>query len=165
MNMRDANEFLSMPVITTAHGREVGRVRDIIFDPDQQLLLGFMVAPTRDSERDMFLGQPFVRGIGRDAVTIDNENSLQPLATAPRARQVIDSGIHLKGANVLTMGGDTLGRVHQVLVDDDGHIAAYTTNNGPLSRSPRAQIAPEQVVRIGEHTIIVEDAAAVAASR
>ena len=33
MDPRDANELMSMPVIATGEGRELGRVKDVLFDP------------------------------------------------------------------------------------------------------------------------------------
>jgi uncharacterized protein YrrD len=159
MDPRDANELMSMPVVATTAGRELGRVKDVLFDPSAHALLGLMVtAPGVDST--MFLERERIKGIGQDAVTVDGESALEPFAQAGRAREVVDSGIHLRGANVLTEGGDSVGKLDKVLVNEDGSVASYQVSKGILGFSSRKEIPPSEVLKIGEDAVIVSNAAA-----
>ena len=66
-----------------------------------------MIASAAPDDAVLFLDRARIKGIGQDAVTVDGEGDLEPFANAGRAREVVDSGIHLRGANVLTEGGDS----------------------------------------------------------
>lgn len=159
MEPRDANELMSMPVMATAAGQEIGRVKDVLFDPSSHSLLGLMVASTGGPESVMFLQRQRIKGIGQDAVTVDGVSALQPFSTAGRAREVVESGIHLRGANVLTEGGDSVGKIDKVLVNEDGSIASYQVAKGVLGFASRREIPPSEVVSIGEDAVIVSNAA------
>ncbi len=159
MDPRDANELMSMPVIATGEGRELGRVKDVLFDPAQHALLGLMVTSAASAESTLFLDRTHITGIGQDAVTVDGEGDLEPFANVGRAREVVDSGIHLRGANVLTEGGDSIGKVDKVLVNEDGTVACYQVSKGVFGFGSRKALPPASVISIGEDAVIVSNAA------
>jgi uncharacterized protein YrrD len=159
MDPRDANELMSMPVIATGEGRELGRVKDVLFDPAQHALLGLMIASAAPDDAVLFLDRARIKGIGQDAVTVDGEGDLEPFANAGRAREVVDSGIHLRGANVLTEGGDSIGKVDKVLVNEDGSVASYQVSKGVFGFGSRKELPPTSVISIGEDAVIVSNAA------
>lgn len=159
MDPRDANELMSMPVIATGAGRELGRVKDVLFDPGAHALLGLMVASQAPGEATMFLDRTRIKGIGQDAVTVEGETALEPFASVGRAREVVDSGIHLRGANVLTEGGDSIGKVDKVLVNEDGSVASYHVTKGVFGFGSRKELPPSSVISIGEDAVIVSNEA------
>lgn len=159
MNGRDASEFMSMPIFATAEGKEVGKVKDILFDPSQQSLLGLMVTTNGKGDALMFLQRQFIRGIGKDAITVESVSSLQPFATQVRANEVVESGICLPGKNVITEGGDALGKVDKVMVAPDGTIEGYTTTAGKLGFGEKNEVSARNVLTIGEDAMIVSQAA------
>ncbi len=159
MNGRDAAEFMSMPIFATLEGKEVGKVKDILFDPSQQSLLGLMVTTHSKGDDLMFLERRYIRGIGKDAITIESVGSLQPFDTQVRANEVVESGIYLPGKNVITEGGDALGKVDKVMVADDGMISGYTTTTGRLGRGEKNEVRASSVLTIGEDAIIVSEPA------
>ena len=148
MNGRDASEFMSMPIFATAEGKEVGKVKDILFDPSQQALLGLMVTTNGKGDALMFLQRQFIRGIGKDAITVESVTSLQPFETQVRANEVVESGICLPGKNVITEGGDALGKVE-----------GYTTTAGKLGFGDKNEISARRVLTIGEDAMIVSQSA------
>jgi uncharacterized protein YrrD len=150
---------MSFPVISTREGREVGRVKDVVFDPGKHELLGMMVS-TGASEGDptMFLPRTAIHSIGDHAVTVDSEEKLTNASSYARVREVLDSGIHLKGSPVLTEAGDAIGKVDKILVDDEGRVAAYEVSHGLFSFINRRRIPPDGVISIGQDAIIVSAA-------
>lgn len=151
---RDASELVSMPVIVTDEGREVGRVRDVLFDPDEQSLFGLMVS-SNDAEGNLFVPRDEVLGWGTEAITVERPEALQPFANQPRAEEIVASGIHLRGVKAITESGDTLGTIDKVLIDDDGNIACYAASKGFLGFGEKAEIRPQDVVTVGQDAIIV----------
>ncbi|HZP57105.1 MAG TPA: PRC-barrel domain-containing protein [Dehalococcoidia bacterium] len=153
---RDASELMSLPVIATAEGRELGKVSDLVFDPERHALLGFVVASREPAGTPMYLSTERVRGLGSDAVTVDDEGALEALAAQRRAREIADSGIQIRGAKVITRGGDALGTVDRIIVDDDGRIAEYQVRSGPFGIGGRTTLKPEDVVAMGPDAIVVD---------
>lgn len=148
-----------MPIFATAEGKEVGKVKDILFDPSQQALLGLMVTTNDKDDALMFLQRQFIRGIGKDAITVESVTSLQPFETQVRANEVVESGICLPGKNVITEGGDALGKVDKVMVAPDGTIEGYTTTAGKLGFGDKNEISARRVLTIGEDAMIVSQSA------
>ena len=156
---RSANELMSFPVISTREGREVGRVKDVVFDPGKHELLGMMVSTgASDADPTMFLPRTAIHSIGDHAVTVESEEKLTNASSYARVREVLDSGIHLKGSPVLTEGGDAIGKVDRILVDDEGRVAAYEVSHGLFSFINRRRIPPDGVISIGQDAVIVSAA-------
>lgn len=151
---KDANELISMPVFGTSEGRELGRVKDVLFDPDRQMLLGLVVQPV-DDDALSFVERDGIIGLGRDAVTVEGGEALRPLATEERARTIVDSGIHIGGAKVITESGDAIGQIDRVMLDNDGAIVGYRAVAGPFGIGGKNRIDPRDVRKIGADAVIV----------
>lgn len=158
MGTRSANDLMFFPVISTREGREVGRVKDVVFDPGKHELLGMMVSMASEAEPTMFLPRAAIHSIGDHAVTVDSEEKLTNASSSDRVREVLNSGIHLKGSRVLTEDGDAIGKVDKILVDDEGRVAAYEVSHGLLSFIGRKRIPPDGVISIGQDAVIVSAA-------
>ena len=127
----------------------------MLFDPGKQVLLGLMVKMTTATQPTMFLPRASIHSIGEDAVTVDSEAGLRDAASFARAKEVLDSEIHLKGASVLTDSGDAIGKVDRILIDDQGRIVGYDVSRGLLAFMNRKRIPPEGVISIGQDAVIV----------
>ena len=157
---RDANELLSMPVVATAEGKELGRVKDVVFDPAEHALLGLVVSTKDGMDAVRFLERREILSIGQDAVTVGSAGVLRELDSSPRAREVVESGVHLRGASILTESGDSIGTVDKVLIDEEGDVAGYQASSGFMGFGGKTDIAPTDVVSIGQDAIVVSGAAA-----
>jgi uncharacterized protein YrrD len=157
MQERDADELIGMPVVATMEGRELGKVKDVLFDPDEQALLGLMVTPTGGgtTEKALFVDRDDVVGLGHDAVTVEGVAALQSFSMQEHAQQVVDSGIHLKGAKLLTESGDELGTIDKILLGQDCEIVAYRAASGILGLGGKQEVSSEDVVKVGEDAVIV----------
>ncbi len=155
---RDADEIVGLPIIATSEGREIGRVKDVLFDPDEQALLGVMVSPS-DSDDVMFLNRSQIRGLGNDAITVESASALTHISTEARAKEVRDSGIHLKGANMLTEDGNSIGTVDKIMIDSDCRISAYRARSGILGLGGKNEIEASDVVTLGADALIVRSSA------
>jgi uncharacterized protein YrrD len=159
MNGRDANELLSMPVIATSEGKELGRVKDVLFDPERHALLGVMVSPSTGMDSLKFVGRDQIQAIGDAAITVTGTGALREVSSQPRAREIVDSGLHLRGTNVVTETGNSLGTVDKILIDDTGSVASYHASSGLLGFGDKTDIMPREVISIGEDAIVVMQSA------
>jgi uncharacterized protein YrrD len=152
--MRDATELVSKPVLDMARGREVGHVKDAVFQYDEHRLLGLIVE--RDEGERCFLKVGAIRGLGIDAVTIDDESFLTEIAAEPEARAIMESGIHLRGTKIFTENGEQVGTLDRIMLDDDGvAVESYVAAAGLLNFGNKKEIRPGQVRSIGADAIVV----------
>lgn len=107
------SSLIGVAVLSRATGNKLGLVDDLIVDPIRGSLLGLTVqTPKGDSGVLNYLD---ISSFGQDAVMATNDDSVMPLegsqlAQQPRAHH------NLKGAKVVTEGGNLLGQVVNVFV-------------------------------------------------
>jgi uncharacterized protein YrrD len=151
--VREARDLLDMPVIATDTGRRLGEVDKLLFEPGAHAMLGLVVKPT-DKEPLLLLPRDKVRSIGKDAVTTVDEASLQVLDSDQHARRLAEGPGHLSGLRILTEDGDDLGKVDNVLLNDDLSVASYQVSTGLLGMSKR-EFRVSDVVSAGPDAIVI----------
>jgi uncharacterized protein YrrD len=151
---RDAGDLVSMPVIATHEGRNLGRVKDVLFDTTEHAVLGLIIERRRN-DRALFLPRACIRSIGHDALTVSDTEELAAPEADPRAFQVMQSGIHIKGTPVVTESGEAIGKVERILLTRDCGVAAYVTSHGPLGFGGKEEVRPEDVISIGRDVMVV----------
>jgi uncharacterized protein YrrD len=155
MEGRDATELMSMPVISMSEGKQLGKVKDVLFDPEQHALLGLMVTPSSAMDSTMLVAKERINAIGDAAITVSDAAALQEVASQERAREIIDSCIHLRGTSVVSETGNSLGTIDKILIDDSGNVAAYRASSGLLGFGSKTDITPAEVISVGEDAIVV----------
>lgn len=157
MALRDVKDLQGMHVLATQEGRDLGTVKDVLFDAQERRVLGLMVSASALRGSQMFLDRSHIHGFGGDAVTIDSESDLEGISSTAHARELAEAGIHLEGVQVLTEGGDSIGKLDKVLLDDEGQIAGYHASAGILGFGGKHDIAPADVVSLGRDAIVVRN--------
>lgn len=149
---REANGLVSLPILDTSSGTELGRVKDVLFDTDAHAVYGLLIAAPAG---EMFLPRSSVRGYGMDAVTVSDPGAITPVVTEPRAQELMQSGIRLRGSKVVTEIGDALGTLDKIVIEDSGEVAEYVATKGILGLGTRTQFLPAHVRTIGADAIVV----------
>jgi len=152
--MRDSKDIMNLPVVVLDGGLEVGKVRDLLFEPGKHQLYGLVIDGKGDRPR-MLLRRERISSIGEDAVTITNLSEVGLLESDQTAQSLQKTGGHLAGMSVLTEGGDLVGKIDKVTLRDDGTVASYHTSSGLLGLGGHTDIRPEQVVTAGTDAIII----------
>lgn len=160
--MRKSRDLLGLPVMDVSAGKVVGRVRQIIFLPDEKRIAGFIVGGgfVRDKTAISF---ERVLSLGNDAVTIADAGAVRKLNHLPELQKLLSSTIEIYNAGILTVSGRHLGNVEELLIADDGRITHLVVSEGiwrDLVRGVRT-LSTRYVRAIGEDAIIVDDAAEV----
>jgi sporulation protein YlmC with PRC-barrel domain len=153
-----ATEIEGRPVVTFA-GERVAEVKDIIFDSLKGKLLGFTLRGTSifSRSRDDTLPWAKVGGLGRDAVMIPDESSLQE-PDSLRADGVPDDR-NVIGNQVLTDTGIDLGKVIDVILDVGGtaDIVGYLVAASEALGTNREQVLvplPDTIAVSGQRLIV-----------
>ena len=151
-------EFMKgLPVITMAEGKQVGKVDDLIIDPERKAVswLRLHSGGMLGGER-LWVSTEAVHGVGENAVTINAEADARAPADAPEALALVKAKRGIIGNKVITENGEHLGVVRDYEFDPD--TFALTSLSVPPGMNVVGEILMipgNKVLTIGEDTIVV----------
>lgn len=101
-------QTIGQPVVTE-HGHIVGRVFDMIINPDTGKIVAFVLGPT---------GQKIVSPIDvlawNSALIINDEESILEPDDIQIVSKIIEKNIHIRGTKVFTKSGEYVGKVGDI---------------------------------------------------
>jgi uncharacterized protein YrrD len=157
--MRKAKSLIGLKIITQNNGQDLGAIRDLIFSETTQRLVAFLL-----TDRELFgvidatcVRFESVREIGPNAVMIPSVDDVVKVHADPVIAEGYDAQFTLDGKQVTTDGGEKLGRVSDLYIDENGYITGYEISGGLFSdafNGKRFLTAPIRVT-MGQDVIIV----------
>ena len=157
-------EFVKgLPVITMAEGKQVGKVDDLVVDPERKAVswLRLHSGGLLGGER-LWVPVAAVHGFGEDAVTINAEADIRAPADAPEALALVKAKRGIIGNKVITENGQRLGEVRDF--EFDPGTFALTSLSVPPGMNIVGEILTipgDRVLTIGGDVIVVATAAVV----
>jgi len=151
-------EFVKgLPVITMAEGKQVGKVDDLVVDPERKAVswLRLHTGGMLGGER-LWVPAAAVHGVGEDAVTINAEADARAPADAPEALALVKARREVIGNKVITENGERVGEVRDYEFDPD--TLALTSLSVPPGMNVVGEILmipSDKVLTIGEDVIVV----------
>jgi len=151
-------EFVKgLPVITMAEGKQIGKIDDLIVDPERKAVswLRLHSGGMLGGER-LWVSTEAVHGVGEDAVTINAEADARAPADAPDALALVKAKRGVIGNKVITENGERVGEVRDYEFDPD--TFALTSLSVPPGMNVVGEILMipgNKVLTIGEDTIVV----------
>ena len=144
-------------VITMAEGKQVGKIDDLIIDPERKAVswLRLHSGGILGGER-LWVSTEAVHGVGADAVTINAEADAHALADAPEALALVKAKRGIIGNKVITENGERVGEVRDYEFDPD--TFALTSLSVPPGMNVVGEIlmiAGDKVLTIGKDMIVV----------
>lgn len=139
--MRRLSATVGTKVMSSASAQRVGTVQRALIDVPPRRIVGLQVG------RDELVDWEAIRGVGPDAVVIEDERRVRAAADA-REERALAGELDWKGKRVLSDLGDELGTVTEVEFDEsDGTIHAVGTTTGP--------VAAERLHALGSYCLVV----------
>ena len=151
-------EFVKgLPVITMAEGKQVGKVDDLVIDPERKAVswLRLHSGGMLGGER-LWVSTEAVHGVGADAVTINVEADARAPADAPEALALVKAKRGIIGSKVMTENGERVGEVCDYEFDPD--TFALTSLSVPPGMNVVGEILMipgDKVLTIGKDMIVV----------
>ena len=151
-------EFMKgLPVITMAEGKQIGKIDDLIVDPERKAVswLRLHSGGMLGGER-LWVSTEAVHGIGADAVTINAEADARAPADAPDALALVKAKRGVIGNTVITEDGERVGEVRDYEFDPD--TFALTSLSVPPGMNVVGEILMipgDKVLTIGKDMIVV----------
>jgi uncharacterized protein YrrD len=150
---KDAGDLL---VITRDTGKKLGKVEDLILDSQGSRILGILVDEAGWFKEAKVVAWPSFRGIGLDAVIIDDEASVKKASEIPEMSEILRGGNVLIGARVATTDGRELGKIEDFYFDPEtGVVKGFELSGG----KGRSFLPTPTSLRTGEDVALVDPSA------
>jgi sporulation protein YlmC with PRC-barrel domain len=148
-----------LPVITMAEGKQVGRVDDLVIDPERKavgwLRLHSGGMGILGGER-LWVSTAAVHAMGEDVVTINAEADARTPEEAPEALALVKAKREIIGNKVITENGERLGEVRDYEFNPDTFaLTSLTVPPGMNVVGEILTIAGDKILTIGEDVIVV----------
>lgn len=151
-----ASDLKGRAIVTLSDAAKVGQVDDVLFDAEYRRVLGLRVKKGHFDKAEA-VSRDNVTAVGADAVTVpspDVVNAEDRFAELSGATPLSRA----RGTKVITEGGDLLGTIDEIELDDQAHAVISYTLSAPLwdrirGREPR--ITAAEVLRLGEGNIMI----------
>jgi uncharacterized protein YrrD len=157
--MLKGSDVIGTPVFIQDTGEQINQVEDVIFDPETNRLLGFIIDKgEKSSEAHLALWEG-IQKIEPDKVTLSSLKYVIPANYAPPLKHLTENENILNQARIITTTGQELGQLSDVYFDvQTGQVEGYEVTQrmlaGILAESDFLPVA--QVVEVGQETILVK---------
>ncbi|MGC5326602.1 PRC-barrel domain-containing protein [Brevibacillus sp. SYSU BS000544] len=152
--MKQSKEVLGMPIISILDGKDIGKVKNFVINPDQRGIEFLIVQ--NDQWEFGIKAIPFklVEGMGNYAVTIETEGSVIDLADIPIANELLTKNIQIKGTRTITKKGRLLGQVAEYFFSEEtGKIVGCV-----LEQEGNKKVLPvDAVLTFGKDIMVVSE--------
>lgn len=122
MAVKTGKELSGLAVVTLAGGEKLGRVDDIVFDPNTGRVTGFFVDRGGMFSKPKFLPAGDVQSLGEDALTVTSDKVLLDGPSALTGELAAKTAENLP---VLNPVGTVLGKVADIGVDTQSLSVPY----------------------------------------
>jgi uncharacterized protein YrrD len=163
MTILEFNDLVDVPVVSNAAASEIGRVKEVLFNPAANALFGVVVSPTEKDAPLLLIPLRGIRSIGKDAITIESLNVAEYFEDNVAAKEISAAGGYRSGMEVMTQSGESVGKVDKVTINEDGTVASYHSTTGFFGT--KHDIEPSEVVSGSAEKLIISDSAREGAPR
>lgn len=157
---RFATSLITKPVVLEQERAVVGVIEDLVIDPANGNLLGFLVREGFGKKKKKALAIKDLVGIGTKFIIVKSYSVLGDIDEIVRIKKVIDQRIHILKNRVFTVSGSYLGRVADFSIDVElSQLTRLYVSPGILGALKSQHIIGyQQIISIEEDKITVEDA-------
>jgi uncharacterized protein YrrD len=156
--MRNGKGMIGKPVVAYDTGEEFEKIVDLIFDQENNLLLGFLVDEGGWFSNALVLPLSSIQAIGADAVIVADRDAIASASEFPEIQNILEKDNVLKGTKIMTVDGRDLGTMVDLYFDDaNGAIEGYEVSGGIFADaySGRSFVPAPDTLKIGEDIAFV----------
>lgn len=156
--MLKGRDILGKPVVSYQTGERIDTVKDLVFDQNNNQLLGLLLeeAGWLRSAKAVLLKN--VQAIGPDAVIVPSKDSIVNANDIAILENILKHNNILKGTHIMTTDGRDLGTMIDLYFDEQtGSVEGYEVSGGLFADaySGRSFVPAIQTLKIGEDVAFV----------
>jgi uncharacterized protein YrrD len=156
--MRKGKDIVGKPVIAYDTGEKIDTIVDLIFDQDDNRLLGFLIDEGGWFSNAKVLPLSYVKAIGVDAVIVPSKDAIAASSQYATIHKILESNNILNGTRIMTTDGRDLGTLVDFYFDQtSGVVEGYEASGGLFADaySGRSFVPAPQTLKIGEDVAFV----------
>ncbi|WP_310490318.1 PRC-barrel domain-containing protein [Chamaesiphon sp. VAR_69_metabat_338] len=156
--MRKGKDIIGKPIIAYDTGEKIANIIDLIFDQNDNTLLGFLTQESSLFNDAKVLPLSLIKAIGADAVIIPGREAIAPSRNYDLIHKILDNNNVLNGTRIMTTDGRNLGRLVDLYFDENtGKIEGYDTSGGLFADaySGRSFVPAPKTIKIGRDIAFV----------
>lgn len=162
---REINALLlpDMQVYSVMEGAAVGRVKEVIIDPDEKRLLALAVDMGGWYHDVRVIPAGKISTVGDDIIMVDEKQAAVPMPNLPKIVEQMKNPCNIIGARVISEDGSFLGKVEGFYLErNSGVISRVELCGGLLGRlwGGKSSLTAEHIVTLGSDAVVVDQAAA-----
>ncbi|AOT68852.1 PRC-barrel domain-containing protein [Geosporobacter ferrireducens] len=153
--MKSLKEIINLPIISVFEGQEVGRIKNVVVNPENGTVEYFVV-----DDKSMFqikvVPMSKIMGIGDEALMIETAELLIDAQQEPKVVDLLNKNVGVVKSKVFTKKGKNLGLIREIFIDDECGkiIGCEIENDGQLKFfDSRSIITYGKEVTIVEHEL------------
>src|SRR5512141_112967 len=108
MTTYEFDDLKNVPVVSNAAAKEIGRVKEVLFNPSANAIYGLVVAPVEKDGPPLLIPLRGIRSIGKDAITIESLNVAERFEDNTQAQEISAADGYRGGMNVMTQSGESV---------------------------------------------------------
>jgi uncharacterized protein YrrD len=156
--MRKGKDIVGKPVIAYDTGEKIDTIVDLIFDQNDNRLLGFLIDEGGWFSNAKVLPLSYVKAIGVDAVIVPSKDAMAPSSQYATIHKILENNNILNGTRIMTTDGRDLGTLVDFYFDQvTGVVEGYEASGGLFADaySGRSFVPAPQTLKIGEDVAFV----------
>ena len=143
-------------VVSMANGEKLGSVYDVLVDPESLKIAALIVSRGGVfQQKQALVPAPEINAWGKDAVLIKGEPSLLSEEEVADRKNWVRASNQIQGRPLVSAGGEKLGTIHNIVVNENGQIVAYQVSGGTFSSDKRVNAQMTQT--LGGDVVIVRN--------
>jgi uncharacterized protein YrrD len=155
--MRTSAELNGLPVIAIEEARELGKVRDLVIDPKEKSVRALLIEDREWFRNPKALLFSSVRGVGPDAVIVDNSSCIISLASSSELDPYLVQPVRVINAQAVSTEGRFIGRVTEFFVDTNtGKITGCEVASPSSSQKP-VTVPTERIRALTNDLLLAEE--------
>jgi len=120
----EARKLIGLPIAAMDTQAKIGEIREVLVDPENGRLLGFLVGEGGIFSTQKALSIVDVRDFDPNGLVTESSENLVAPAEIVRIKEVLDKKIFLIGKSAKTESGKSLGKIEDLLIDTDTQSVA-----------------------------------------
>jgi uncharacterized protein YrrD len=156
--MRKGTELINKPIVAFDTGEISGRIKDLVFDQNRNVLMAFLVQEKKFLSSAKVLPIAAVQSIGADAVITATRDNIVSVSSLPDVEAVLEHHNILRGTHIMTVDGRDLGKMIDLYFDEKtGVIEGYEVSGGLFADAytGRSFVPAVETLKIGHHFAFV----------
>ncbi len=150
--------LIGMPVFSLDQGKEVGELKNLIFDPVQRRVIGLILREGGLFRRPEILPYEEIEAIGPDAVVLRRQPE-EATVTSRISDQDVKESFNLTGRKVLSEEGHNLGTIYDLYINEGtGEVFGFELTQGIFrdTSTGKRYVAYDHIRNIGEDAVIID---------